>query len=263
MKIATATATATAIAACAALALAGCAGGGNQGKARAQANQVLDQLKPIADPGRVAADDLTFAREARLAGIARAIDDHAAIAAKARINGSPYPAERWMIPSSGKQTVIWAPRLVWSSCDGSLAVTTGVFAREGANWGRYANVWERQETREYVLTYSFGLPDADLTRLRRARPADQTAPENEIVVEGLDFIDGKVADCTTPPVVQPAGTPDANILGAASGAARDSTLRWFVTFLKDGSARFTSYVWNGSAWDNVQQLPLSPSGSTG
>ena len=222
----------------------GCAAGG--GPPRQPLTEFVKRLKPVANPGQVAADDLTFSREARSRGMTAAIGASATPEAATRMVSGPLAAERWLsLPGAN-----WSPRIAWSSCDGSLAVTGGIFATADASWGRYATVWERAGNGDRRVSYTFGLPDADLTRLRRARAA-AAVEEGDIVVEGADLIEGKVADCTAPP---PPPAPDGPV---ADGIAQDRTLRWAVTRDAAGHSRFAADAWNGTGWDRAVSVPLS------
>jgi hypothetical protein len=69
----------------------------------------------------------------------------------------------------------WQPYQVWSSCDGSLMVTTGAWQR-GDRHGWFTTVWQRQEKGDYKWVFDHG----DATR------DPLPAPE---------MITAKVADC--------------------------------------------------------------------
>jgi len=123
------------------LAFAGCA---TDGGAR---NRPEDRLQ--ANPSAVVAAELAFAREAQERGqwtaFARSADNDAvmfvpqAVKAKGWLQGRANPAE----------AVRWQPHQVWSSCDGTLAVTKGAWQRADGSVGYFTTVWERHRNGEY------------------------------------------------------------------------------------------------------------------
>jgi hypothetical protein len=159
-----------------ALALAGCAG------APRPNDRYARMLTPTANPGKVVATELAFAREAQEKGQWTAFRDYAAEDAVMFVP-EPVNAREWL----GKQAnppeaVKWQPHEVWSSCDGSLAVTKGAWQRPNGTFGYFTTVWQRQNNGEYQWVLDQGEPlDAPLA-----------APE---------FIRTEVADCKSEPVI--------------------------------------------------------------
>jgi hypothetical protein len=102
-----------------------------------------------ADPSRVVAAELAFARAAQEKGQWTAFAEFAtddavmfvpeAVTAQAWLKGRANPP----------QAVRWQPYQVWSSCDGSLAVTKGAWQRPDGSVGYFTTVWERQGKGEY------------------------------------------------------------------------------------------------------------------
>ena len=206
--------------------LAGCASGAQkQRSARAElAERILDRADPRADPGRVAATDFAFARMARDEGQWTAFREYAAPGARMLVGGGAIDANEWL---SGRpdpaQAIEWAPREVWSSCDGSLAVSFGRYRDAEGVIGRYATVWQRRRDGSYKWTYDVGTPDVP----QPAPPAPDVEPdEDTIIVGAIQAIKAFTADCEQRDPqrdgpARPAEEPSDVLTGA-----RDGTLAW-------------------------------------
>jgi hypothetical protein len=85
-------------------------------------------------------------------------------------------AQQWLKNQANPPVPLsWQPYQVWSSCDGSLMVTTGGWQR-GDRHGWFTTVWERQEKGEYKWVFNHN----------NATSEPIAAPE---------MIAAKVADC--------------------------------------------------------------------
>lgn len=140
--------------------------------------------------------------------------------------------------------VKWQPHQVWSSCDGTLAVTRGAWqSAEGAS-GYFTTVWQRQKDGKYkwVLDQNEALPF----------PMD--APE---------MIAAKVADCPAGYRPERAARP-ADFKGSLPaldpahrmGRSLDGTLGWDVTVAADGARRFVVSMTSGGKPVTVQDLQV-------
>ena len=205
--------------------LAGCAGGGHrQRTVRAKiAERVLENAGVRADPGRVAAADFAFARQARDEGQWTAFREYAAPGARMVVGGEAVDASQWLAGRADPaQAIAWAPREVWSSCDGSLAVSFGRYRDVEGVIGRYATVWQRRRDGSYKWTYDIGTPDVP----QPAPRAPEAEPdEDTIIVGALQAITASTADCEqgTDRPARPAGdSPD------VLTRSRDGTLAWRV-----------------------------------
>ena len=180
-----------------------------------------------ANPSKVVATELAFARAAQDKGQWTAFAEYAtddavmfvpeAVNAQTWLKGRANPA----------QAVRWQPHQVWSSCDGSLAVTKGAWQRPDGSVGYFTTVWQRQDNLEYRWVMDQG--DA------LAEPL--AAPE---------MIGAVSATCNgqqVPPAI--ASTPSESV---RSGASDDGTLHWHVAVGADGSRRVSASYWDGSAW---------------
>ncbi|OYW47268.1 MAG: hypothetical protein B7Z33_00755 [Sphingomonadales bacterium 12-68-11] len=181
-----------------------------------------------ADPSKVVAAELAFARLAQEKGqwtaFAQTATDNAVMFVP-----QPVVARQWLRRQANPaQAVKWQPHQVWSSCDGSMAVTKGAWQRPDGSVGYFTTVWERQRRGEYKWVMDQG----DTL----AQPL--AAPE---------MIAASAADCGGQP------TPPADLLAGPedqirAGTARDGTLRWQVVVKPDGSRRVIVRRWDGSAW---------------
>jgi hypothetical protein len=195
-------------------------------------------LKPFADPSAVIAAEIGFNQLAQAQGQWTAFLETAApdaemfapqrVKAAAWLKGRANPA----IP------VQWQARAVWSSCDGSFAVTHGDWQRPGSI-GIYATVWQHQDDGKYKWLLDMSL----------ASEASAPAPE---------MIAAKVAECK-PKASRP--PPEAREAGVdlATGYSRDLTLEWQSVVLADGRREFRLRSWNGKDYATV--LSLSGAGA--
>lgn len=169
-----------------------------------------------------------------------------------RVNAHVWLKNRANPPKS----VTWQPHEVWSSCDGTYALTRGGWQRPDGTFGYFTTLWQRQPKKgEYKWIIDQG-----------SSTAEQIAAP--------DMITGVVADCRAP-VPRPAGestlspgkrkkpkVPDfapAPGLNTAipntqpiaitlvgdrkDGRARDGTLDWSSVVAPDGARNFVVRIW--------------------
>ena len=140
--------------------------------------------------------------------------------------------------------VKWQPHRVWSSCDGSLAVTRGAWQRADGSTGYFTTVWQRQKN----LKYKWVLDQAE------PLPMPLDAPE---------MIAAKVADCPAGYRPERASKPS-DFKGSLptldparrTGRAADGTLGWDVTVASDGARRFVVTMTSGGQPVTVQDLQV-------
>jgi hypothetical protein len=148
-----------------------------------------------------------------------------------------------------KPSVKWQPHQVWSSCDGSVAVTRGAWQLPTAS-GYFTTVWVRQRDFKYKWVLDQG-------------------EELPMPIDAPDMIVAKVADC--PPGWRPNSGKPAKVKAPASidpikraGRSEDGTLAWDVVVAPDGSRRFVVTLRQGAAMATVQDIqaaaPPSPRG---
>ena len=134
-----------------------------------------------ASPSSVIAAELAFARKAQEVGQWTAFAEYATRDAvmfvPALVN-----AQDWLRGQSNPpQAVRWQPHQVWSSCDGSLAVTKGAWQRSDGSVGYFTTVWQRQGKKQDE--YRWVLDQGDVL----AEPL--TPPE---------MIEARIAECPRP-----------------------------------------------------------------
>jgi hypothetical protein len=140
--------------------------------------------------------------------------------------------------------VKWQPHQVWSSCDGSLAVTRGAWQRADGSTGYFTTVWQRQKDLGYKWVADQGEP--------LPMPLDE--PE---------MIAAKVADCPAGYRPERAAKPrdfkgSLPALDPAhrSGRSLDGTLGWEVTVAPDGARRFVVTMTSAGKPLTVQDLQV-------
>jgi len=185
-----------------------------------------------ADPAAVVAAELAFARTAQEEGQWTAFAEYATEDAVMFVP-QPVNAQAWLKGRANPpQAVRWQPHQVWSSCDGSLAVTKGAWQRPDGSVGYFTTVWQRQEKRKDGYRWVMDQGDA------LAEPLE--APE---------MIGAKVAQCRFP---TPRPAPGVPITAADEqfngGQSDDGTLQWHVITRPDGSRTVDAIYWDGSAW---------------
>lgn len=190
-------------------------------------------LRPAATPSEVIAAEIGFAALAQEKGQwtafrATATPD-AEMFVPQRVN-----AQAWLKGKADPPKAIkWQPYQVWSSCDGSYAITRGGWTTDqGA--GFFNTVWQRQKDGGYKWVLDLG----------DDRQAASTPPE---------MIAAKVATCPARGAARPAlaVTIPAEGVDSRTAMASDGTLAWTSEVLPDGKHRFTVMAWNGKQFDTV------------
>ncbi|ASP31452.1 hypothetical protein CHH26_15335 [Qipengyuania flava] len=134
----------------AALALSACAAGSGP------RDRYARMLTPTANPSKVVAAELGFARAAREDGQWTAFRELARDEAVMFVP-EPVAARDWLANRADpSEAVRWQPHHVWSSCDGSLAVTRGAWQSADGSQGYFTNVWQRDSDGDYRWTLNQG-----------------------------------------------------------------------------------------------------------
>ena len=227
--------------------LAGCASGPDL-YANGPYERDREELRR-ADPSKVIAAELAFARLAQEKGqwtaFAETSDDDAVMFVPEPVNAHTWLKGRANPP----QSVMWQPHQVWSSCDGTLAVTKGAWQRPNGTVGYFTTVWARKRDGDYkwVMDQGDGLTEA------------LAAPE---------MIGGAVAQCERPegpprrrereqyhPVsVRPPLCQGANCSGG--GASVDGTLTYAYAVTAQGR-QFTVQLRRDGAMSEVLRSDVS------
>ncbi|GAA0267782.1 hypothetical protein GCM10009127_04410 [Alteraurantiacibacter aestuarii] len=209
----------------------------------------------MGDPGSVAAADIAFAKAVREDGERAAFDNYAAGDAVVHDEAGLVPAMSWLAgQGDGHALTRRSPSVVWSSCDGTLAVSFGRYLDAGGIVGSYVTVWELQERSGYRWTYDLRAADNP----QPPPPPPQVEPdEDTIIVTQIDSIEGKVADCTraagssAPPVAASDSAP-------GSARSRDGSLQWRWEHGADGQRRVVvDYLREGS-WQQALDFSAPP-----
>ncbi len=213
------------------LALAGCAG-----SSRSYAER--GEIAPRANPGQVAATERAFARMAREDGTWTAFRHYAT-------EDALWPSPGWQLVQRSlagvpdpAEPVLWGPEEVWSSCDGSFAVSTGGAVFPDGRRTRFFTVWQRQRDGDYHWVLDQGLPD----------DGAQMAPE---------VIAATSADCP-PRSSDERPRPVRRGEQWGSGVADDGTLAWQTQLSADCSRLVTLQLMREGAMTEVFRREAPP-----
>ena len=217
-------------------------------------------LRPTANPGGVIAAEIGFAHLAQEKGQWTAFR---ATAAKGAKMFSPQPVLVADFLKGRKDPTIavkWQPHAVWSSCDGSIAVTRGAWQRPESA-GYFITVWQRQKDDQYKWVLDQG---DDL-------PQPLAEPE---------AIEGVVADCPPSGERNNPGREERNYPGhdgrhdprrdakaaapqaladPLNAAANDGTLAWATTVDAAGGRTFSLNLRKDGAMREVLHAGVKPS----
>lgn len=201
-------------------------------------NRALQGAPGAAQPSDIVSAELSFARMAREKGQWTAFREFAGPGAIIHGRSGGIPAADWLASQSDPdEAVQWAPREIWMSCDGSLAVSTGRFLAPTGIVGNFVTVWQRQSDRTYKWVYDAAAAD-------NPQPPPKVAEEEgDIIVTAIDALRGNVADCSN------AGESRPNLpLENPARVSADGTLAYRWEHVGSGDRRFTSYWFNGGEW---------------
>jgi hypothetical protein len=234
--------------------LASCASGPPR-TPRKVIERALATAPGAAQPGRIVATEVAFARAAREDGQWTAFREYIAPGGLLHGRNGPFEADPWLASQANPaQAIVWAPRSVWMSCDGSLAVSTGRSRDPEGLVGSFVTVWQRQPSGEdYRWIYDSGMPDDP----QPPPPATPEDSDDTILVVADELIQGHVADCL-PRGERPAAlTPLSATPGARTGGglSPDGTLDWRWEHRADGSRRFVARHYSEGEWREVLDWP--------
>jgi hypothetical protein len=186
------------------------------------------QFKPRANPSAVIAAELAFAQLAQDKGQWTAFAETAAANALIFVP-EPVVAQGWLKGRANPaQSVRWQPHQVWSSCDGSVAVTRGAWQRPNGTQGYFTTVWQRQKDGAYKWVFDQGdvlYPPLAEPEMIAASVADCTSKQAIAVVKGA-WIDSLPASG--------GGGSDDGSLAYEWSVAPDLSRQFSVSMLKDG-----------------------------
>ncbi len=197
-----------------------------------------------ANPSAVVAAEIAFAQAAQEKGQWTAFRSTATKDAVMFVPQMAYAQAFLAGKADPAAAVKWQPHQVWSSCDGSLAVTRGAWQRADGSTGYFTTVWQRQKDLKYKWVLDQG----------EAMPFPLDEPE---------MIAAKVADC--PAGYRPERAAKARDFKGSlppldpahrSGASLDGTLNWDVTVMPDGARHFVIAMTSEGKVQTVQDLQV-------
>lgn len=215
------------VAATLSLALAACAAGPSRPR-------YGPPLKPVANPSEVIAAELAFARLAQEKGQWAAFRATAVEGAEMFVPQRVKAADWLKGRAEPAVAVTWQAHAVWSSCDGSYAVTRGGWQRPDAS-GTFATIWQRQKNGAFKWI-------ADMSLISDGPAA---APE---------MIAARVAECKARPTSSPlVAVADSDW---QTGSSVDGTLHWGIGVGRLGGRTVRVALWNGTTFETVLEQPI-------
>jgi hypothetical protein len=212
------------VAALALLALTACASAGGP-------RREFDRRIERANPSAVIAQELAFARAAQERGQWTAFAEFAAEGAVLFVP-QPVDARTWLRGQvNPPQSVRWQPHQVWSSCDGTLALSKSAWQRPDGSTGYFTTAWQRKQL---GADYRWTMNQGDTLA--------QPLPTPEL-------IGATVASCSARPT--PPHMPAAGSGGQNQGISEDGTFYWHVATGADNARTVTAGYWDGSAWQQA------------
>ncbi|MFN9580845.1 MAG: hypothetical protein ACK56H_12460 [Novosphingobium sp.] len=197
------------------------------------------KIEPVANPSAVIAAELAFARLAQDKGQWAAFRATAADGAEMFVPGRVKAADWLKGRAEPAVAVKWQPHAVWSSCDGSYAVTRGGWEWSNAS-GSFATIWQRQKNGDLKW-----IADMSLTT-----GGASAAPE---------MIAARVAECK----VRPPAPPVLVVTDTdwQTGTSRDGTLHWGTGVTTLGGRTIKVSLWNGTKFETVLDQTVPASGA--
>ena len=192
--------------------------------------RAFDRRIERANPSAVIAQELAFARAAQERGQWTAFAEFAGDNAVLFVP-QPVEARAWLRGQvNPPQAVRWQPHQVWSSCDGTLALSKGAWQRPDGTTGYFTTAWQRKQLGAYRWTMDQG------DTLEQPLPAP-------------DLIGATVASCSPRPT--PVEWPAAGSAGEYRGLSEDGTFFWHVSVEAGNARSVTAGYWDGSAWQQA------------
>ncbi len=201
-------------------------------------------LRPIAQPGEVVAAELGFARAAREEGQWTAFTAYAAQEAVMFVP-APVKAQDWLKRQvNPARSIVWQPHHVWSSCDGSLAVTRGAQQQPDGSVGYFTTIWERQEDGAYKWV------------LRQSDALAAALEEPEMI--GTDVADCPQTRARGPAILPPGPGP---LPGPFEGQSVDGSLSWSAKVASDNARELHVHIrQDGELKEVLSSIVAAPAG---
>lgn len=217
-----------------------------------------------ANPSAVIAAELAFAQDAQVRGQWTAF---AAAAANDAVMFVPQMvwAQQWLKGRANPPAAVrWQPYEVWSSCDGSLVASHGVWHEGGSGKaaGWFTTLWRREADGTYKWVLDHGADGPAVTaepEMIAAHVAD--CPPRQRRPEGAGEEPGKrrPAKPSKPPKISQLPPLDP---AHRQGAAADGSLRWEVSVAADGARTLTvRWTRDGAGVPLLEEKVAAPAGS--
>ena len=227
------------------LTLAACAGSPRPSYRDSVINRALTGAPGQAQPTKVVAREIEFARAAREEGQWTAFSKFAAPGAVLHGRDGTIVAGPWLAQQSDPQEAVqWEPRTIWMSCDGKLAVSQGRFTDPSGLVGNFHTVWQQQPDREYLWVYDGGAPD------NPQPPPRKTFDDGDIVVTSIDAVRTDIAHCFKRGEEMPTA-PAVSLsddYASGGGISPDGTLQWRWEHYPDGRRKIIVNILKRDGW---------------
>lgn len=231
-----------------ALTLAACSGSPRPSYRENVINRALSGAPGQAQPSKIVAREIEFARAAREEGQWTAFLAFSAPGALIHGPQGPLVASTWLAGRANPaEAVQWEPRTIWMSCDGKLAVSQGRFTDPNGLVGNFHTVWTEQPDRQYLWVYDGGAPD------NPQPPPRVDVEDGDIVVTSIDAVRTDIAHCPKRgeemPVAPAVSLTDEYQSGG--GISPDGTLQWRWEHYPDGKRRIMVNILKRDGWQNA------------
>ncbi len=192
------------------------------------------------DPSSVIAAEIAFNRLAQQKGQWTAFRETAADDAVMFVPQRVIAREWLKKQADPPASVQWSPSIVYVSCNGGLAASTGNWKRPDGSVGYFTTIWRRDRKGAWKWIMDHG------DRLAAPR-------------EAPDYLTGKVATCKRR---GPGEGPGAGVeappprhpekgRGDAPPPPQDESLIWSADVATDGSRHVTVRMWTGTGYETV------------
>lgn len=185
------------------------------------------------DPSSVIAAEIAFNRLAQQKGQWTAFRETAAEDAVMFVP-QKILAKDWLKKQADPPaSVQWSPAIVYVSCDGNLAASTGNWKRPDGSVGYFTTLWRRDKKGRWQWILDHG------DTLATAR-------------EAPEFLTGKVATCKRGARPDRPPPPSGGKPGKGDvPPPPDESLVWSADVAADNSRRITVRMWTGEAYETV------------
>ncbi|WFL78354.1 hypothetical protein P7228_04635 [Altererythrobacter arenosus] len=182
-----------------------------------------------AQPSKVVATELAFARMAREEGTWTAFREYATKDAVMPAPNFRNVHEVLKDRADPAEPIVWEPDMVWVSCNAQYALSTGPADYPGGARGRFATIWQLQKDGEYrwVVDQGFELDEG------YAKP---------------EWITADVAQCSA---TRPSTAAPATFADHSQGRSADGTLVWRTEIAADCGRTFVVEVLRDGAMAEV------------